>query len=116
MDGLSAQNGRNREGDDRAGGDQKAGAEEEVETPTFDREADPGQERDDPTGERHDGLQHETELRQRELRLELMVGDEERQRGAEQAEQEDLSPQPGLEVVSAVLSHVQSCRQITVRR
>src|SRR5205823_5463268 len=33
-----------------------------------------------------------------------MVGDEERQRGAEQAEQEDLSPQPGLEVVCSVLS------------
>mgnify|MGYP003693595261 CR=1 FL=1 len=63
-----------------------------------------------------DRLQHEAELRQGELRLELVVRDEERQRGAEQAEQEDLSPEPGLEVVSAVLPHVHSCRQISVRR
>ena len=58
--------------------------------------------------EGHDRLQHEPELRQGDLRLELVVRDEERERGAEQAEEEDLSPEPGLEVVSAVLPHVHS--------
>ena len=53
-------------------------------------------------------LQHEPELRQGDLRLELVVRDEERQRGAEQAKKEDLSPEPGLEIVSAVLPHVHS--------
>jgi hypothetical protein len=116
VDGLSVEDGRNRERDDGNGRDQEAGAEEEVEASALDREPDPREEGDDPAGERHDRLQYEAELRERELRLELMVGDEECKRGAEQAEQEDLPPQPGLEVVSAVLPHLHSCRQIEVRR
>jgi hypothetical protein len=116
VDGLTVEDRGDREEDNGEGGDQEAGAEEEVETPTLDREANPGQQGDDPAGERHHSLEHEAELGQRELRLELMVGDEEGQRGPEQAKQEDFSPEPGLEVVSAVLSHVHSCRQIAVRR
>ena len=116
MDRLSVEDGRNRERDDGNGRDQEARAEEEIEASALDREPDSGEEGDDPTGKRHDRLEHEAELRKRELRLELMVRDEECKRGAEQAEQEDLPPQPGLEVVSAVLSHLQSCRQIEVRR
>ena len=116
MDGLTIEDRDDREGDDRQGGDQKAGAEEEVEAPTLDRETDAGQEGDDPARKGHHRLQDEAELRQIDLRLEVMVGDEEGERGAEQAEQEDFSPEPGLEVVSAVLSHVHSCRQIPVRR
>ena len=48
------------------------------------------------------------------LRLEMAVRDEQRQGGAEQADEEDLSSEPGLELVLAVavLPHVQSFRQI----
>ena len=108
MDGLAVEDRDDREGDDGQRGDQKAGTEEEVEATTLDRETDAGQEGDDPAREGHHRLQDEAELRQRELRLEVMVRNEKGERGPEQAEQEDFSPEPGLEVVSAVLSHVHS--------
>lgn len=92
----------------RSGRDQEARAEEEIETATLDGEADPCEQRDDRSCKGHHRAQHEPELRQGDLRLELVVRDEERQRGAEQAEKEDLSPEPGLEIVSAVLPHVHS--------
>ncbi len=108
MDRLTSEDWGDRESDIGQAGDQEAGAKEKVEATTLDRETDPGQEGDDPGRECHYRLQDEAELRQRELRLEVVVGDEEGERGAEQAEQEDFSPEPGLEVVSAVLSHVHS--------
>jgi hypothetical protein len=39
------------------------------------------------------------------------VSKEEGEGRGEQAEEEDLSPEESLEVVSAVVLHVQSCRQ-----
>ena len=74
----------------------------------LDGKADPCEQRDDRSCKGHHRAQHEPELRQGDLRLELVVRDEERQRGAEQAEKEDLSPEPGLEIVSAVLPQVHS--------
>ena len=78
-------------------------------------------------GERRDALQrvaqldvkrleHEAEFGERDGGLEVAPYYEERQRGAEEPDEEDLSSEPGLEVVLAVSPHVQSCRQIKARR
>ena len=67
--GLTVEHRRDREEDDRERSDQKAGTEKEIETTALDREADPGQQGDDPARESHHRLQDEAELRQRELRL-----------------------------------------------
>jgi len=80
VDRLTVEDRRDREGDDGHRRDEETGAEEEVEAPALDRKPDPRQKGDDPTRERHDRLQHEAELRQGEFRLELVVGDEERER------------------------------------
>ncbi len=116
VDGPAGHERRDREQRDREREHDEARAEEEVEAPALHCEADAGEEGDDGAGERDDRLEDEPELREGDLRLEVAVRDEEGEGRSEQAEEEDLSPEPGLEVVSAVLSHVHSCRQIPSRR
>jgi hypothetical protein len=71
---------------------------------------------DDHAGEDDRRLQHEPELREVVRRLEARVGREERERRAEQPEEEDLAPEERLEGVSVVLPHRHPCRQNPFRR
>src|SRR5439155_23134362 len=96
MNRMVFERGRDGERGDRQRPDQEAATEEEIEPAPLDRVANACEQGDDRAREGHDGLQDQSELGQGELRLEVMTGDEERQGSAEQAEQEDLAPQPGL--------------------
>ena len=116
VDGLSADHGRDRKreiGESRA---EEPGAEEEIEPPTLDSEPDAGEQRHDAGREGDRRLEDEAQLREHPVGVEVPVRQEEGERGAEQAEQEDLAPEECLEDVSAVLLHVQSCRQSALRR
>jgi len=116
MDGLATEHGSDREGEGRQASDDETGTQEEVEPAPFDREADSREQRHDPRRDRDRCLQNEANLRQRPVALEVSVEQEEAKRRPEQAEEEDLAPKKGLEIVSAVLPHVQSCRQTAARR
>jgi hypothetical protein len=84
--------------------------------PALDREADPGQDGDDPAAEHDDGLEDEARRGHAVGRPEARMRGEERKRRAEQTEQEHLPPEPGVERASAVLSHPHPCRHGQVGR
>ena len=113
VEGLSAEDRPDRKGEGGDRCDEEPRAEEQVEAPPLDREADPRQEGDDDPGEGDGGLDDEPQLRQAPMGLKVPVCQEEAERGPEQAEEEDLAPEVRLEHLVAVLLHVQSCRQIS---
>ena len=87
----------------------KPRAEQEVEPATLDGEADRLRAARRSPRRGHDRARaRAAAVAGRSYVCELVIRDEERQRGAEQAEKEDLSPEPGLVIVSAVLPHVHS--------
>ena len=106
MQRLAAEDGRDRERERGKAGDEEAAREQEVEAAPLDRKPDSGKDGDDPRRDDDHRLEHEAHLRQRPVRLQVAMGDKQRERRAEQAEQEDLAPEECLEIFSAVLPHV----------
>jgi hypothetical protein len=111
VDRVAVQCGDHGEGRRRRRGDEEPGGQQEVEAAAFDGVPDPCEQRDHAGGERCDRLQHQAQVRQVDLGLEAPVRHEQRQRRPEQRDEEDLSPEPGLEIVLVVVPHVHSCRQ-----
>ena len=107
---LAAERRADRERERRRGGDEEAAREEQVEPATLDGEADPGEDGDDRAGEHHQRVEHEPRLGNGVRGAEAGIRDEERERRAEEPDQEHLAPQPGLERASAVLFHRHPCR------
>ena len=106
MQRLTAEDGRDRERERGEARDEEAAREQEVEAAPLDRKPDSGKDGDDPRRDDDHRLEHEAHLRQRPVRLQVVMGDKQRERRAEQAEQEDLAPEECLEIFSAVLPHV----------
>ena len=73
---LAAEHGRDRERERRRRRPREAGAEKQVEPPPVDREADPGQHRDDRRRERDRRVEHEPQLGQLLGAAQARVGDE----------------------------------------
>src|SRR5919198_737530 len=102
---VASEHRRDREGKRgcRRGG--KPGAEQEVEPPPVDGEAEACEQRHDRRRERDGGVEHEPNLRPRGRVAQAGVGDEQRQCRAEQPDEEDLAPEPGLIVVTVFVPH-----------
>ena len=116
VDSLTAEHRRHGERERRQGGDEEAAREQEVAAASFDGVADAGEKRDQSAGEADGRLQHEAELRERPVRGQALLRDEQRKRRPEEPEQQDLPPDPGLEIFPCVVPHTHSCRQIPGRR
>ena len=95
-DRPAAEDRGDREGHRRGGGHEEPAAEQEVEPPALDGEADAREHGDDRGRERDGRVEHEAELRQLVGVAKRRIGDEERERSAQQAEQQDFAPEPGL--------------------
>ena len=116
VNGVAVQRRHDRERERRHRRDEETGAEQEIEPSTLDGVAHAREHGDDSRREGSDRLQDQPEIREVDLRLEVGIRDKQRQRGAEKADEQDLSCQPRLEIVPVVLPHVHSCRQIPGRR
>ena len=90
----SAEHGNDGEDERSPRGGREAGAEQEVEPAPFDAEPHTGENGDDPAGERDRGVEHEPDLGQEVGVLQLRITEEQRRRGAEQRDEQDLSQQP----------------------
>ena len=108
---VTAEDGDDRERERRAGGDGEAAREQEVDPLPVDCELRRREHGDDRPGEHHRRLEDEAELWEMVGRPEAGVRGEQRDRGAEQAEQQNLPPEKCLESVSVVLPHRHPFRQ-----
>src|SRR5215210_319769 len=102
---LAAERGRDRKRERRDRDGAEAAAEEEVEAAPVDREPNPGEQCDDRGRERHRRVQHQPDVWKLVRVAEARVGEEQRQRSAEQPDQEHLAPEPGLVVVALFVPH-----------
>ena len=108
---LPAQDRDDRERERRAGGDGEAAREQEVDPLPVDGELRRREHGDDRPCEHHRRLEDEPELWEVVGRPEARVRGEQRDRGAEQAEQQNLAPEERFEGVSVVLPHRHPFRQ-----
>jgi hypothetical protein len=100
------EHGNDLEHERRARSDEEARRENEVEASSFDREPDAGEHRDDAAGERDRRVEHESERRRLPRMAERGVVDEQRQRGSEEPEQEQLAGEPVLVGIAFLAAHV----------
>ena len=92
--------------------DEEAETEKKVEALALRREAGAREQGHEPGRDRHDRLQHEPEVGERIAGVEPVgMGQEQGQRCAEQAQEEDLPEEPGLVVVLFLLPPRSRCRQ-----
>ena len=103
---AAAEPGPDRKDRRRERGDEEAAREQEVDAPAFDRVAGRGEHRHEQACERHRRLEHEPQLRQVVVRPQARIGEEERKARAEEAREQDFSPEPALVHGPAVLSHL----------
>ena len=95
-DRAAAEDRGDREGHRRGRGHEETAAEQEVEPPALDGEADAGEHGDDRGRDRDGRVEHQAELRQLVGVAKRRIGHEEGERSPEQAEQQDFAPEPGL--------------------
>ena len=89
---------------------EEAGRQQQVRAQARHGEAGAREERDENAGERHRRLEDEQQLRPVVLRSERRIREEQCEAGREQSGQDDLAPQPRLQL-GALPSHIGSCRQ-----
>ena len=116
MQGLTAEDRRDREGERRARADRESTREQEVQPATVDRVLRCGEHGHDRAREHDRRLEREPERGEVVGRLEAGVRHEERERRAEQPEEENLAPEERFEGISVVLPHRHPCRQNSSRR
>jgi hypothetical protein len=105
LDRLAAEHRTDSEEEPPSGRGRESRAQEQVEAPALDGEADAGEDGDDRRGQHHPGVERQPEVRKLVRRAKIGVGEKQRQGGAEQADEQQLADEPRLVGVTVVAPH-----------